>query len=60
MINPYQKPRYLAHSICKDFCEPNATVVVVGFGAGGDVEGAVAAGMNEVACEEDKAQYERR
>jgi hypothetical protein len=58
VINPYQKPQYLAYSICKAWCEPNATVIVVGFGAGGDVEGSVAAGMNVVAFEKDKAQYD--
>ena len=58
VINPYQKPQYLAYSLCKAFCEPNATVVVVGFGAGGDMEGAVAAGMNVVGFEKDKAQYD--
>ena len=58
VINPYQKPQYLAYSLCKNFCEPNATVIVVGFGAGGDMEGAVAAGMNVVGFEKDKAQYQ--
>jgi hypothetical protein len=58
VVNPYQKPVYLAYSICKAFTEPTSTIVVVGFGAGGDIEGAVAAGMSVVAFEKDKNQYE--
>ena len=57
-INPYQKPVYLAYSICKTFSDPASTIVVVGSGAGGDIEGAVAAGMSVIAFEKDRFQHE--
>jgi hypothetical protein len=58
LINPYQKPAYLAYNMCMAFCEPHDTVVVVGSGAGGDIEGAVAATMNVVAFETDQRQFQ--
>jgi hypothetical protein len=58
IVNPYQKPAYLAYSLCKAFCTPASTILVVGFGAGGDIEGAVAAKMNVIAFEKDSSQYE--
>ena len=57
IVNPYQKPAYLAYNMCKAFCEPHDTIVIVGSGAGGDIEGAVAAKMNVVAFEIDEKQY---
>ena len=58
LINPYQKPAYLAYNMCKAFCEPHDTIVIVGSGAGGDIEGAVAAMMNVVAFETDPKQFQ--
>lgn len=57
MINPYQKPAYLAYNMCKAFCNPFDEVFILGSGAGGDIEGCVAAGMNVVALEKDARQY---
>jgi hypothetical protein len=57
LINPYQKPAYLAYNMCKAFCNPFDEVYILGSGAGGDIEGCVAAGMNVVALETDARQY---
>jgi hypothetical protein len=57
IINPYQKPAYLAYNMCKAFAEPYNTVLIVGSGAGGDVEGCVAARMNVIALENDERQF---
>ena len=57
IVNPYQKPAYLAYNMCKAFCEPHDTIVIVGSGAGGDIEGGVAAMMNVVAFETDHRQF---
>ena len=58
VINPYQKPPYLAFNLCKTFAAPLDTILVIGFGAGGDIEGASCAGMNVVGIERDKKQYD--
>ncbi len=57
-INPYQKPAYIAYQLCKVFAQPLDNILIVGFGAGGDVEGASAAGMNVVAIEREKTQFD--
>ena len=59
IVNPYQKPAYLAYNMCKAFCEPHDTIVIVGSGAGGDIEGAVAAKMNVVTFEIDQTSARR-
>jgi hypothetical protein len=57
-INMFEKPDYLASKILSMFCKSGQWVVVAGFGAGGDVRGAVNAGLNVVAIEADPQQYE--
>jgi hypothetical protein len=58
VINPYQKPAYIAYQLCKTFALPLDTILIVGFGAGGDIEGASAAGMSVVAIEMEKTQFD--
>jgi hypothetical protein len=57
-INPTQKPPYLARELAKAYLQPGANVILVGCGAGGDLEGLVAAGMNVVAFEKDTTQFD--
>jgi hypothetical protein len=56
-INPFQKPSYIVNRLLETCLQPGSNVVVIGSGAGGDVEGAVAAGMNVYAFENDPKQY---
>ena len=56
-INMFEKPDYLASKILSMFAKSGQWVIVAGFGAGGDVRGAVNAGMNVVAIEADTQQY---
>ena len=58
VVNPTQKPSYIASELAKAFLAPGSTVVVVGAGAGGSVEGFISAGMNVVAFENDIRQVE--
>ena len=57
-INQTQKPPYVSREIAKAFLEPGSTVIVVGIGAGGDVEGLVSAGMNVIGFEMDAEQFQ--
>ena len=60
VANPCQKPSELAAWILGSVCMPGTTVVVVGPGAGGgEVMGAVLKGINVVAIEKDKYQFEQ-
>ena len=56
VINPCQKPAYLAQYFGKHYCQPNANVVVLGSGAGGDVQGLMNAGLKVHAIEQDAKQ----
>ena len=56
-INPCEKPAYLAECILRRLTKPGDTVVVAGFGAGGDLKGALNAGCNVFAIEQDKRQF---
>ena len=57
VINVYEKPNYLSADICRKYAKPGQWGVVAGFGAGGDVRGAIDAGLHLVAIENDAAQY---
>lgn len=58
ILNPCQKPPELAQWICSNHCSPGSWVLVLGAGAGGEVEGALLAGCNVVAVESDKKQFD--
>jgi hypothetical protein len=57
-LNPCQKPPELAQWLVKNHCNPGSWVLVLGAGAGGEVEGALKAGCNVVAVENDKRQFD--
>ena len=60
IANPCQKPTELASWLLGSLCMPGTTIVVVGPGAGGgEVMGAVLRGINVVAIEKDKYQFEQ-
>ena len=52
-INVCEKPAYLSEWILRKLTKPGDTVVVAGFGAGGDLRGALNAGCNVLAIEQD-------
>ena len=56
MATPYEKPNYLSADLCRKYAKPSQWGVVAGFGAGGDVRGAIDAGMH-LAIENNAAQY---
>ena len=56
-INPCEKPAYLAEWILRKLTKTGDTVVVAGFGAGGDLRGALNAGCNVLATEQDVRQF---
>ena len=56
-INPYEKPDYLSEWILRKVTKPGDTVLVAGFGAGGDLRGALNAGCNVIGIEQDKRQF---
>lgn len=55
--NPAEKPPQLMEKICSRYCPPGGTVLIIGPGFGGDLEGALRAGCNVVAVEKNKFQY---
>ena len=56
-INIHEKPDWLAEAILAQYTKPGQWIVVGGFGAGGEVRGALNAGLNVVAIENDPEQY---
>ena len=56
VVNPCQKPPYLAEYFGQQYCQPHANVVVLGSGAGGDVQGLMNAGLKVHAIEQDQKQ----
>ena len=56
-INIHEKPDWLAEAILAQYTKPGQWIVVGGFGAGGEVRGALNAGLNVVAIENDPDQY---
>jgi hypothetical protein len=57
-LNPYEKPSWIARLLSRTFALPGATVLVLGCGVGGEVLGALAAGMNVVALDNDLTQLQ--
>ena len=57
-INIHEKPDWLAEAILGDYSRPGQWIFVGGFGAGGDVRGALGAGLNVVAIENDPNQFQ--
>lgn len=57
VLNQAQKPRFLMNKIVSEHVPLGGNVLVVGAGAGGDVIGALDAGVNVVAVESNKTQY---
>ena len=56
-INIHEKPDWLAEELLSQYTRPGQWIVVGGFGAGGDVRGALNAGLNVVAIENDPEQF---
>ena len=56
VINPCQKPPYLAEYFGQHYCQPDSNAVVLGSGAGGDVQGLMNAGLKVHAIELDPKQ----
>ena len=52
-----EKPEYVAKWILRRLTKPGDTVIIAGFGAGGDVRGALNAGCNVYAIEQDLKQF---
>ena len=57
VINVTEKPPQLAEWLLGMFCKKGSNVLIVGTGAGGDVKGALKAGMNVIGVENDEKQY---
>jgi hypothetical protein len=57
IINPSEKPPYVVCEIIRTNCNRGDTIVIVGPGSGGDIMGAVLAGINVVAVEKDPYQF---
>ena len=56
-VNRHEKPAWITRLLAASFCSPGDTVLVLGAGAGGDVAGLLAAGMNVIGLENDPAQF---
>jgi hypothetical protein len=56
-INIHEKPDWLAEALLAQYTRPGQWIVIGGFGAGGDVRGALNAGLNVVAIENDQEQF---
>ena len=56
-IKPCEKPAYLAECILRRLTKPGDTVIVTGFGAGGDLKGALNAGCHVLVIEQDTRQF---
>lgn len=57
VLNQAQKPRFLMNKMVSEHVPLGGNVLVVGAGAGGDVIGALDAGVNVVAVESNKLQF---
>ncbi len=53
----HEKPNYLSANLCRKYVKPCQWGVVAGFGAGGDVRGAIDAGLHLMAIENNAPQY---
>jgi hypothetical protein len=57
LVNKTEKHPLCTRTICARFCKQGDNVLVLGSGAGGDVEGALGAGCNVVAIEKNAFQF---
>ncbi len=57
IINVTEKPPQLAEFLLGMVCKKGSNVLIVGTGAGGDVKGALNAGMNVIGVENDEKQF---
>lgn len=57
-VNKAEKPFRLTEKFFARYTSPKDYVVIIGTGAGGDVEGALRAGLNIVGVEKDVTQYQ--
>ena len=56
-VNVCEKPEYIAEWILRRLTKPGDNVIIGGFGAGGDLRGALNAGCNVFAIEQDLRQF---
>ena len=56
-VNPTQKPACTAFRLAEIFCSTGSWALVLGFGAGGEVMGLAAGGVNVLAFENDPEQF---
>ena len=56
-VNLCEKPDYVAEWILRKLTKPGDNVIIAGFGAGGDLRGALNAGCNVFAIEQDERQF---
>ena len=56
-VNPCEKPEYVAEWILRKLTKPGDNVIIAGFGAGGDMRGALNADCNVYAIEQDLKQF---
>jgi hypothetical protein len=57
-INVCEKPPAVSRELLSINCKPQGKVVIIGTGSGGDVIGAIEAGLNVVGVEKDFRQFE--
>jgi hypothetical protein len=57
VVNQHEKPPGLVQTFIKMHCSPGDNVLVIGAGAGGDVEGVIEARCNCICIEKDDKQY---
>jgi hypothetical protein len=57
IVNKTEKHPLVTRALCARFCKKGDYVLIAGTGAGGDVEGALAAGCNVVGIEKDAYQF---
>ena len=58
IINTCQKPRALMSWLCERLAPIGSTILVIGFGSGGEVLGAADCGRNVVGVEQDVRQFQ--
>jgi hypothetical protein len=57
LVNPHEKPEYIAGWLAKRYTLPRDWVIVIGAGAGGDARGYIKSGCHLVLIEQDANQY---
>jgi hypothetical protein len=56
-VNIHEKPPWLMKELCKRHVTPGGRVLIIGGGAGGEVVGAMRAGMDVICVEKDEVQF---